>query len=114
MTMMQLSRILVPTDFSDAAGRALEQALGLARSGDVEILLLHGLPPLIPMVSPMGGTGLVEMGRLLDDYTRHLREDASRKLEELQARVPQKVKAETAPPETAGPHKPTRGGARRG
>src|SRR3990172_3258351 len=104
MTMMQLSRILVPTDFSDAAGRALEQALGLARSGDVEILLLHGLPPLIPMVSPMGGTGLVEMGRLLDDYTRHLREDASRKLEELKARVPKKVKVETALDENVEPH----------
>ncbi|HLE69714.1 MAG TPA: universal stress protein [Vicinamibacteria bacterium] len=102
--MMQLSRILVPTDFSDAAGRALEQALGLARSGDVEILLLHGLPPLIPMVSPMGGTGLVEMGRLLDDYTRHLREDASRKLEELKARVPKKVKVETALDENVEPH----------
>lgn len=101
---MQLSRILVPTDFSDAAGRALEQALGLARSGDVEILLLHGLPPLIPMVSPMGGTGLVEMGRLLDDYTRHLREDASRKLEELKARVPKKVKVETALDENVEPH----------
>ena len=101
---MQLSRILVPTDFSDAAGRALEQALALARSGDVEILLLHGLPPLIPMVSPMGGTGLVEMGRLLDDYTRHLREDASRKLEELKARVPKKVKVETALDENVEPH----------
>jgi len=102
---MQLARILVPTDFSDAAGRALEQALALARPGGVEIILLHSLPPVIPALSPMGETGfagLVEMGRLLDDYTRELREDASRKLEDLRTKAP--VTVETVLEENLEPH----------
>ena len=104
---MQLARILVPTDFSDAAGRALEQALALARPGDVEILVLHGLPPMIPMLSPMGQpglSGLVEMGRYLDDFTRQLREDATRRLEEVSAKAPKGVKVETALEENLEPH----------
>jgi nucleotide-binding universal stress UspA family protein len=107
MTTMQLARILVPTDFSDAAGRALEQALALARPGGVEIVLLHSLPPVIPTLAPMGETGfagLVEMGRLLDDYTRELRVDASRKLEDLRAKAPKEVKVETAVEENLEPH----------
>jgi nucleotide-binding universal stress UspA family protein len=107
MTKMQLAKILVPTDFSDAAGRALEQALALARSGDVEILVLHSLPPMIPMLSPMGEpglAGLVEWGRLLDDYTRELRKDAARKLEELTAKAPKEIRIETAIEDNIEPH----------
>ena len=83
---MPIGRILVPTDFSEAAERAFAQAMALARSGDAEILVLHSLPPLIPLVSPMGEAGvagLVEMGRLLDDYTRQIQGDATRNLEGL-------------------------------
>jgi nucleotide-binding universal stress UspA family protein len=104
---MELSRILVPTDFSDAADRALEQAFALARSGGLEILLLHSLPPLIPMMSPMGEAGmagLVEMGRLLDDYNRQLRAEAERKLEELRTKAPKEAKVETALEENLEPH----------
>ncbi len=104
---MELSRVLVPTDFSEAAQRALEQALALARSGDLEVLVLHSLPPLIPMMSPVGEaglSGLVEMGRLLDEYTRQLREEASSKLEELRTRAPKEVKLEIALEENLEPY----------
>lgn len=104
---MPLGRILVPTDFSEAAERAFEQAMALARSGDAEILVLHSLPPLIPLVSPMGEAGvagLVEMGRLLDDYTRQIREDATRKLEGLKEKAPKGARVETALEENVEPH----------
>jgi nucleotide-binding universal stress UspA family protein len=103
---MQLARILVPTDFSDAASRALEQAFALARPRGVEILVLHSLPPVIPMASPMGEvgfSGLVETGRLLDDYTRELREDASRRLEDLKAKAPKEIPLKTALEENLEP-----------
>ena len=96
---MEPKRILVPTDFSDAANRALEQALSLARTGAGEILVFHRLASPVPMVVPpltLGGGDFQEMGRLLDDYTRELRDEASRKLAEYEKRAPRDVVLSTA------------------
>jgi len=38
-------RVLVPTDFSEASGRALAWALALARAGDGSVTLLHAFEP---------------------------------------------------------------------
>jgi nucleotide-binding universal stress UspA family protein len=112
---MQLSRILVPTDFSDAASRAYEQALFLARSGDERILLLHSLPSPIPMIPALAGGGpasFAEVGPLLDDYTRRLREDASRRIAELAAKAPGGASVETVIEEALEPHEAILGKAR--
>jgi nucleotide-binding universal stress UspA family protein len=103
MAPMKISRILVPTDFSDAAARAYEQALALSTSGDTRILLLHSLPSPIPMLSPMGEAGLAglaEIGPLLDNYTKQLREEATREIEEWKAKAPKDVSVESAVEET--------------
>jgi nucleotide-binding universal stress UspA family protein len=62
---------------------------------------------MIPMASPMGEAGvssLVEMGRLLDDYTRQVREDATRRLDERRGRAPQGVAIATALEDNVEPH----------
>jgi nucleotide-binding universal stress UspA family protein len=96
---MELRRILVPTDFSEAADRAFEQALALAKSGASEILVLHRLPSPVPMVVPplqLGGGDFQEMGRLLDEYTKELRDEAARKLAAYQKRAPSGVELKSA------------------
>ena len=50
--------ILVPTDFSDGAGRALNWARGLARAFGAEITLLH-VADLAVAWLPVGGLGAV-------------------------------------------------------
>jgi hypothetical protein len=64
--MIQIRRILCPTDFSDFSRRALEHAVALARWYDADLTLLHVLPfvpstaTFPPGVSPLdrpGGEG---------------------------------------------------------
>jgi nucleotide-binding universal stress UspA family protein len=102
---MPLVKILVATDFSAAGTRAFEQALALDRPGITEILVLHALPPQIPLVAPLGeagAAGLLEMGSLLDDVVRGLREEALRNLEGLKAKAPKGSKVETVLDEKMG------------
>jgi nucleotide-binding universal stress UspA family protein len=106
---MELKRYLVPTDFSDAAERAFEQALTLAgsRAGTGEILLVHRLPSPVPVFAPpasLGAGGIPEMGRLLDDYTRGLRDDAMNKLEKLGKRATEGISIEIAIEESHEPY----------
>lgn len=49
---MKLRKILVPTDFSPHAQRALEWAVSLARQYEAEIVLLHVAPPASAMWAP--------------------------------------------------------------
>jgi nucleotide-binding universal stress UspA family protein len=51
-----------------------------------------------------GMAGLVEMGRLLDDYTRQLREEAEKKLQERRTKAPKEVRLATALEENLEPH----------
>jgi nucleotide-binding universal stress UspA family protein len=52
----------------------------------------------------MGISGLIETGRLLDDYTRQLREDSLRRLEESRVKAPKGAKVEIALEENIEPH----------
>jgi nucleotide-binding universal stress UspA family protein len=108
---MDLKRYLVPTDFSDAANRAFEQALALALalagSDAGEILLLHRLPSPVPVFAPpssLGAGGFQEMGRMLDEYTTGLRDEASQKLEELRKKAPKGISIEVAIDESLEPY----------
>lgn len=51
--MPTLKRILVATDFSDHARKALEQAALLARQSDAEIILCHIIDPMLVVPSPI-------------------------------------------------------------
>jgi nucleotide-binding universal stress UspA family protein len=103
---MQLERILVATDFSDAATKAFEQSAALAAGGEATIHVLHHLAspvPVFPPVAHLGAGSWAELGPLLDDYTSELRTEATRKLEELVSRAPAGVTVETSIEETLDP-----------
>lgn len=68
--MPAISKILVPTDFSDDSARALEYAEELARKFTAEIILIHVDQPLAPvMIAPEFGTGfdMEAMGRIAEE-----------------------------------------------
>ena len=46
--MTQFRRILHPTDFSKASGRAFTKAVKLAKQNRAELLLVHVLPRVLP------------------------------------------------------------------
>jgi nucleotide-binding universal stress UspA family protein len=46
MKKLEIKKILVPTDFSDAANNALKQAIGLAKLNNASIKLLHAVAPV--------------------------------------------------------------------
>jgi nucleotide-binding universal stress UspA family protein len=48
--MTRIRRILHPSDFSRASGAAFAQAVELAKSNRAELLLVHVLAPVLPMV----------------------------------------------------------------
>ena len=48
--MSRIRRILHPSDFSRASGAAFTKAVELARTNRAELLVLHVLTPMIPMV----------------------------------------------------------------
>ncbi len=52
-----MKNILVPTDFSDQAEKALKVAAQLARKFDGEIFLLHMLELPLQLIDPVGGSG---------------------------------------------------------
>lgn len=95
---MQLERILVATDFSDAAGKAFDQSVALADGGNVTVHVLHRLASPVPALPPLGvaGAGWSEIGPLLHDYTVTLRAEAQAQLDELVRRAPSGVTVETS------------------
>ena len=52
---MNVSTILVPTDFSADAGKALSVAKGFAKRFGARIVVLHAYHIDIPLMSPLGG-----------------------------------------------------------
>ena len=59
---MNVNTILVPTDFSDDATKALSTAGELAKVFDAKVVVLHAYHVDIPSVSPMGGGYVLPKG----------------------------------------------------
>jgi nucleotide-binding universal stress UspA family protein len=77
-----LAKILVPTDFSETAKKALRQACLLAGRG-VRIHLVHRLaPPIPPVAEAPGGVGISVLGNLLDEYVERMRQQVEKGLTE--------------------------------
>lgn len=87
---MYLRRILVPTDFSGAAERALEQAMVLARRYEAEVHLLHRPVYGVPELPPPGIDGKQRgeaLDRILSQYFEDPRRDAEKHLGRLVKQV---------------------------
>jgi nucleotide-binding universal stress UspA family protein len=66
-------RILVPTDGSELAAKAVTMAIGLARTHGASLVALHVFPPL-PGVEHSAAAPLLK--QLEGDYEKHQREQA--------------------------------------
>jgi nucleotide-binding universal stress UspA family protein len=74
--------ILHPTDFSPSSRPAFNHALALARDEGAELLLVHVLPTVMPMV----GEGYMSP-KTFDDLQRSMRAQAQKQLDRLVAKA---------------------------
>lgn len=84
---MRLTRILLPTDFSDTARFALDHACELASRFDASVHLLHVVP------DPAMQTWAVEAMPVVSDLAERWKADAERRLEEVRLDGLQTVRA---------------------
>ena len=74
--MTSLTRIVVPTDFSEAARHAFESAVSLPRESHAELHICHAVEYVAPMVSPY------EIP-VPEDFIQQTREAAQNRLTEV-------------------------------
>lgn len=74
---MKIERILVATDFSESAEKAVEAATELARKFEAELVLLHAYKIDIPLASPMTAGGYA----LPADFFERLGTEARQRVE---------------------------------
>jgi len=74
--------ILHPTDFSPASQPAFKHVLALAREQGAELLLVHVLPTVMPMV----GEGYMSP-KTFDDLQRSMRAQAQKQLDQFLAKA---------------------------
>ena len=79
---MNVSTILVPTDFSADADKALSTATELAKLFGARIVIIHAYQVNIPVVSPIAGGYALPQG-----FYEGLRAQAAAQVEELAAKV---------------------------
>jgi nucleotide-binding universal stress UspA family protein len=80
--MKRIRRILHPTDFSSASRAAFDRALAMCRDSRAELVILHALTPIVPMM----GEGYVPP-QTYDAIDAAARQGAQRKLDALVARA---------------------------
>lgn len=79
---LQLSKILLPTDFSGCANYALPYAAAIARATGATIICVHVVEPIVPAV---GYSGLAEPMPIAD-ISEQLEDSAERELPQLAER----------------------------
>lgn len=80
---LRLRRLLVATDFSAAAAKALPWAEKLARESGAIVTLLHVFSPSKLAPAQVGSTGFGLATPMLELYLRQAREDIGHQLDEL-------------------------------
>lgn len=84
---MEIHRVLYATDYSEASGLALPEAVGLARTYDAELVVLHVAERLVDVVPVAAGVPPIEM-----DLEAEPSESARERLEEwAEERLPDDV-----------------------
>ena len=70
--MIQIKRILVPSDFSEPARKALVYAVEFAKAYEAEIILCHVMePPIYPVSISVGAVSVPPIG---DEMRQHTKE----------------------------------------
>ena len=77
---MEIRKIVVPTDYSPHADKALEYAIGLAKTFDAELVLIHAYHIAVPVAVP--DPVIVPQG-----FWEDARKQARQSLEALQKKV---------------------------
>jgi nucleotide-binding universal stress UspA family protein len=80
--MSRIRRILHPSDFSRASGAAFARAVDMARTNRAELLLVHVLAPVVPMV----GDGYIAPN-VYEEIEASARAQAQKQLDGLVARA---------------------------
>jgi nucleotide-binding universal stress UspA family protein len=80
---MKIESILVATDFSESADRAVQTAIEFAKKFGAKLLLLHAYRVEIPMASPMMAGGYV----LPDGFFEQLGKHAKTQVEQAAAEI---------------------------
>jgi nucleotide-binding universal stress UspA family protein len=78
---MNIAKILVPTDFSEHAERALEFAVGLAKTMGASIHVIH-VAPVVPYIGPPFAPGHA----LADEFHAQARKDFDQYMARLKER----------------------------
>ena len=90
MALLPINKILVPTDFSDPARKALNSAIELAQQFSAELHLLHIMNPISPIDIMGTGPDLIPSSLPLEDinqYQDDLRQANQRILTEIIAKA---------------------------
>ena len=80
--MSRIRRILYPTDFSRASGAAFSKAVELAKTNNAELLVVHVLAPILPML----GDGYVSP-KVYEDLVASARGYGKKNLDALVAKA---------------------------
>lgn len=80
---MQIKKILVATDFSETAAKALESAADLAKKFDAELIVLHAYKIEVPMASPMTAGGYALPAGFFEQLGSHARAQVEATASEL-------------------------------
>ena len=83
---MKIKTILVATDFSESADKAVETAVEFAKKFDAQLILLHAYKVEIPMASPMTAGGYVLPNGFFEQLGNHARAQVEATAKEIEGR----------------------------
>src|SRR5687768_8790645 len=76
---MAMKKILVPTDFSSCADKALNYALEIAKKSEAEIMLLHA--------SELLTSNFIDRRSMIEEHNQSILEDVNGKLQAIKQRI---------------------------
>ena len=83
---MDIKTILVATDFSESATKAIETAVEFAKKFKAQLIVLHAYRVEIPMASPMTAGGYVLPEGFFEQLGAHARTQVEATAKEIEAR----------------------------
>jgi nucleotide-binding universal stress UspA family protein len=83
---MEIKTILVATDFSENAAKAVETAVEFARKFEAQLIVLHAYRVEIPMASPMTAGGYVLPDGFFEQLGSHARAQVEATAKEIEDR----------------------------